>query len=42
MSERLLFVTGHLAFPRLERLLGSLGETPFVWEICNIGVRSRR
>ena len=39
MSERLLFVTGHLAFPRLERLLGSLGETPFVWEICNIGVK---
>ncbi len=39
MSERLLFVTGHLAFPRLERLLQSLGETPFVWEICNIGVK---
>ncbi len=39
MSERFLFVTGHLAFPRLERLLQSLGQTPFVWEICNIGVK---
>ena len=39
MSERFLFVTGHLAFPRLERLLQSLGATPFVWEICNIGVK---
>lgn len=39
MSERFLFVTGHLAHARLERLLRSLGETPFVWEICNIGVK---
>jgi dihydropteroate synthase-like protein len=39
MSERLLFVTGHLAYPRLERLLRSLGETPFRWEIFDIGVK---
>ena len=39
MSERFLFVTGHLAFPRLERLLRSQGETPFIWEIWNIGVK---
>ncbi|VTZ27749.1 Orf20. Involved in biosynthesis of tetrahydromethanopterin. Essential for formaldehyde oxidation [Methylocella tundrae] len=39
MSERLLFVTGHLAHARLERLLRSLGETPFVWDICDIGVK---
>jgi dihydropteroate synthase-like protein len=39
MSERLLFVTGHLAYPRLERLLRSLGETPFSWDIANIGVK---
>lgn len=39
MGERLLLVTGHLAYPRLERLMRSLGETPFAWEICNIGVK---
>jgi len=39
MSERLLLVTGHLAYPRLERLMRSLGETPFAWEIYNIGVK---
>jgi hypothetical protein len=39
MSERLLFLTGHLAYPRLERIMRSLGETPFVWEIRDIGVK---
>jgi dihydropteroate synthase-like protein len=39
MSERLLFLTGHLAFPRLDRLLRSMGETPFTWEIRDIGVK---
>jgi dihydropteroate synthase-like protein len=39
MSERLLLITGHLAYPRLERLMRSLGETPFAWEIRNIGVK---
>jgi dihydropteroate synthase-like protein len=39
MSERLLFLTGHLAYPRLERLMRSMGETPFGWEICDIGVK---
>ncbi|MEJ0092634.1 MAG: DUF6513 domain-containing protein [Methylocella sp.] len=39
MSERILFVTGHLAYPRLDRLLRSMGETPFTWEICDIGVK---
>jgi dihydropteroate synthase-like protein len=39
MSERLLFVTGHLAYPRLDRMLRSMGETPFAWEICNVGVK---
>jgi dihydropteroate synthase-like protein len=39
MSERLLFVTGHLAFPRLERLMRAMGETPFSWEICNAGIK---
>jgi dihydropteroate synthase-like protein len=39
MSEHLLLVTGHLAYPRLEKLMRSLGETSFTWEVCNIGVK---
>ncbi len=39
MSERLLLVTGRLAYPRLERMMRSLGETPFAWEIADIGVK---
>ncbi len=39
MSERLLFLTGHLAYPRLDRLLRSMGETSFGWEVCDIGVK---
>ncbi|PZR92181.1 MAG: dihydropteroate synthase [Hyphomicrobiales bacterium] len=39
MSERLLFLTGHLAYPRLERLMRSMGETSFSWQICDIGVK---
>ncbi|WP_395665453.1 DUF6513 domain-containing protein [Methylocella sp.] len=37
--ERLLFVTGHLAYPRLRRVLEGLGETPFSWTIFNAGVK---
>ena len=39
MSERILFLTGHLAEPRLRRVLDGLGEAPFAWEIANIGVK---
>ena len=39
MPERLLFLTGHLALPRLERLLTSLGATEFEWQIIDIGVK---
>ncbi|HWK65088.1 MAG TPA: DUF6513 domain-containing protein [Rhizobiaceae bacterium] len=39
MSERLVFLTGHLARARLEKLLGSLGETEFAWEVIDIGVK---
>jgi dihydropteroate synthase-like protein len=39
MSERLLFLTGHLAYPRLERLMRSMGETSFSWNVCDIGVK---
>jgi dihydropteroate synthase-like protein len=39
MAERLIFLTGHLAKPRLEKLLTGLGETEFQWEIVDIGVK---
>jgi dihydropteroate synthase-like protein len=39
MTERLLFLTGHLAQPRLRRILESLGETAFAWDIVDIGVQ---
>ncbi|WP_287093901.1 DUF6513 domain-containing protein, partial [Mesorhizobium sp.] len=39
MAERLVFLTGHLAKVRLERLLAGLGETEFAWEIIDIGVK---
>lgn len=39
MSEHIAFVTGHLAEPRLRRVLAQMGETPFTWEIRNVGVK---
>jgi dihydropteroate synthase-like protein len=39
MPEHLVFITGHLAKARLERLLSGLGETAFAWEIIDIGVK---
>ncbi len=39
MSERLLFLTGHLAFPRLERMAASFGEAARDWRIHDIGVK---
>ncbi|MBM3640545.1 MAG: dihydropteroate synthase, partial [Alphaproteobacteria bacterium] len=39
MSERLLFLTGHLALPRLERMVASFGETAQDWRIHDIGVK---
>ncbi|HEY6630421.1 MAG TPA: DUF6513 domain-containing protein [Rhizobiaceae bacterium] len=39
MAERLVFLTGHLAKARLERLLVSLGETEFAWAVVDIGVK---
>src|SRR5262245_63146019 len=38
MSERILFLTGHLARPRLEKVLASL-DAPFEWSIFYIGVK---
>jgi dihydropteroate synthase-like protein len=39
MAERLIFLTGHLARARLERLLSGLGETEFSWAVVDIGVK---
>jgi dihydropteroate synthase-like protein len=39
MAERLVFLTGHLARTRLEKLLVGLGETEFAWEVVDIGVK---
>ncbi|MBI1869289.1 MAG: dihydropteroate synthase [Methylocystis sp.] len=39
MSERLLFLTGHLAYPRLERMLASFGDVARDWRIQDIGVK---
>jgi dihydropteroate synthase-like protein len=39
MTEHLVFVTGHLAEPRLRQVLAGLGETPFTWEVRNLGVK---
>jgi len=38
MSEHILFLTGHLARPRLEKVLTSL-NAPFRWSIFDIGVK---
>ena len=38
-GERLLFLTGHLALPRLERMIASFGETAAHWRVQNIGVK---
>ncbi|MBV9632535.1 MAG: dihydropteroate synthase [Xanthobacteraceae bacterium] len=37
--ERILLLTGHLAQPRLEKMMASLGPTPFHWSVCDIGVK---
>ena len=39
MSERILFLTGHLARPRLEKVLAGLGDTEFEWSIFDVGVK---
>ena len=39
MSEHILFLTGHLAEPRLRQVLASIGATPFTWEVRNVGVK---
>jgi dihydropteroate synthase-like protein len=36
--ERILFLTGHLAFPRLEKVLAGLGDAGFDWSVHDVGV----
>lgn len=38
MAENILFLTGHLARPRLEAVLGGM-ETGFDWKVVDIGVK---
>ena len=38
-AERILFLTGHLAEPRLQRMLKGLGATEFEWQVLDIGVK---
>jgi dihydropteroate synthase-like protein len=39
MIEKVLFLTGHLARPRLERVLHSLQQSDLDWSIVDIGVK---
>lgn len=39
MVKRILFLTGHLAEPRLRTLLAGMGEAGFDWEVVDIGVK---
>ena len=39
MTERIAFLTGHLAQPRLEKVLGSMKDPGFDWSVINVGVK---
>ena len=39
MSERVAFLTGHLAERRLRQVLDGLGDLGFEWSVLNIGVK---
>src|SRR5690348_14995104 len=39
MAEHILFLTGHLARPRLEKILAESGELGFTWSIIDVGVK---
>jgi dihydropteroate synthase-like protein len=39
MAERILFLTGHLARPRLERILAATDAPPFAWSVVDVGVK---
>ena len=42
MAERVLFLTGHLARARLEKVLAETGDLPFAWSVINISVAGSR
>jgi dihydropteroate synthase-like protein len=37
--ERVLFLTGHLAAPGLQRVLTGLGSLPFTWQVHDLGLQ---
>ena len=37
--EHILFLTGRLALPSLQRVLGAIADAPFTWEACEIGLQ---
>src|SRR5579863_3257581 len=39
MAERILLLTGHLAYQRLLKTMTGLGPTPFAWQVFDIGVK---
>ena len=39
MADRILFLTGHLARARLEKVLAGAGGLGFEWSIFNVGVK---
>jgi dihydropteroate synthase-like protein len=39
MAERILFLTGHLARPRLEKVLATLDDAGFEWSVVDVGVK---
>ncbi len=39
MADRILFLTGHLAHARLEKVLAGAGDLGFAWKVLDIGVK---
>ncbi len=39
MADRILFLTGHLAHARLEKVLAGAGDLGFAWSVCDVGVK---
>ncbi len=39
MADRILFLTGHLAHARLEKVLSGAGDLGFAWKVFDIGVK---
>lgn len=39
MTDQILFLTGHLARARLEKILGESGDLGFTWTVLDVGVK---